>query len=76
MVGVNYRPPRSDVSYWRKLENNIQSILDLNIPVILGGGLNIDMLGNQCGHLEDILTRLYLILKFPRTFAVTTAQSV
>ena len=47
MVGVNYRPPRSDVSYWRKLENNIQSILDLNIPVILGGDLNIDMLGNQ-----------------------------
>jgi endonuclease/exonuclease/phosphatase family metal-dependent hydrolase len=34
--------------------------LDLNIPVILGGDLNIDMLGNQCGHLEDILTRLNL----------------
>jgi hypothetical protein len=33
------------------------AILDLNIPVILGGDLNIDMLGNQCGHIEDILTR-------------------
>jgi hypothetical protein len=44
----------------RKLENNIQPILDLNIPVILGGDLNIDMLGNQCGHIEDILTRLNL----------------
>ena len=47
MVGVNYRPSCSDVSYWRKLENNIQPILDLNIPVIFGGDLNIDMLGNQ-----------------------------
>jgi hypothetical protein len=45
MVGVIYRPPHSDVSYWRKFENNIQPILDLNIPVILGGDLNIDMLG-------------------------------
>jgi hypothetical protein len=60
MVGVIYRPPYSDVSYWRKFENNIQPILDLNIPVILGGDLNIDMLVNQCGHLEDILTRLNL----------------
>jgi hypothetical protein len=60
MVGVIYRPPHSDVSYWRKFENNIQPILDLNIPVIHGGDLNIDMLGNQCGHLEDILTRLNL----------------
>jgi hypothetical protein len=33
MVGVIYRPPHSDVSYWRKFENNIQPILDLNIPV-------------------------------------------
>jgi hypothetical protein len=24
MVGVIYRPPHSDVSYWRKFENNIQ----------------------------------------------------
>jgi hypothetical protein len=40
MVGVIYRPPHSDVSYWRKFENNIQPILDLNIPVILGGDLN------------------------------------
>jgi hypothetical protein len=60
MVGVIYRPPHSDVSYWGKFENNIQPILDWNIPVILGGDLNIDMLGNQCGHLEDILTRLNL----------------
>jgi hypothetical protein len=37
MVGVIYRPPHSDVSYWQKFENNIQPILDLNIPVILGG---------------------------------------
>jgi hypothetical protein len=44
MVGVIYRPPHSDVSYWRKFENNIQPILDLNIPVILGGDLSIDML--------------------------------
>jgi hypothetical protein len=50
----------SVVTYWRKFENNIQPILDLNIPVILGGDLNIDMLVNQCGHLEDILTRLNL----------------
>jgi hypothetical protein len=48
------------VSYWQKFENNIQPILDLNIPVILGGDLNIDMLGHQCGHFEDILTRLNL----------------
>jgi hypothetical protein len=48
------------VSYWRKFENNIQPILDLNIPVIPGGDLSIDMLGNQYGHLEDILTRLNL----------------
>jgi hypothetical protein len=27
---------------------------------IASGDLNIDMLGNQCGHLEDILTRLNL----------------
>ena len=60
MVGVIYRHPHSDVSYWRKFENNIQPILDLNIPVIRGGDLNIDMLVNQCGHLEDILTRLNL----------------
>ena len=33
MVGVIYRPPHSDMSYWRKFENNIQPILDLNIPV-------------------------------------------
>ena len=60
MVGVIYRPSHSDVSYWQKFENNIQPILDLNISVILGGDLNIDMLGNQCGHLEDILTCLNL----------------
>jgi hypothetical protein len=54
MVGVIYRPPHSDVSYWQKFENNIQPILDLNIPVILGGDLNIDMLGNQCGTRFDI----------------------
>jgi endonuclease/exonuclease/phosphatase (EEP) superfamily protein YafD len=40
MVGVIYKPPHSDVSYWQKFENNIQPILDLNIPVILGGDLN------------------------------------
>jgi hypothetical protein len=34
MVGVIYRPPHSDVSYWRKFENNIQPILDLNIPYV------------------------------------------
>jgi hypothetical protein len=60
MVEVIYRTTHSDVSHWRKLENNIQPILDLNIPVILGDDLNIDMLGNQCGHLEDIRTRLNL----------------
>jgi hypothetical protein len=27
MVGVIYRPPHSDVSYWQKFENNIQPIL-------------------------------------------------
>ena len=56
MVRVIYRSPHSDVSHWRKTENNIQRILDLNIPVILGDDLNIDMLGNQCEHLGDILT--------------------
>jgi hypothetical protein len=44
MVGVIYRPPHSDVSYWQKFENNIQPILDLNIPVILGHR------GGSCQH--------------------------
>jgi hypothetical protein len=36
MVGVIYRPPHSDVSYWWKLENNIQPILDLISSIRFG----------------------------------------
>ena len=40
MVDVNYRPPNPPVSYWQKLENNLQLIGDLNIPLFLGGDFN------------------------------------
>ena len=52
-----YRPPQSDASFWQKLEENIQPILDLNIPVLLAEDFNIDMMGNQCTPLKNLLTR-------------------
>ena len=39
MVGVIYRPPQTDISFYQKFEHNIQSVLDLNIPVFLAGVL-------------------------------------
>ena len=55
-----YRPPQSDASFGQKLEGNIQPINDLNIPVLLAGDFNIDMMGNQCMPLKNLLTRLNL----------------
>ena len=60
MIGVMYRPPNSLVSYWQTLENNLQSIIDMNIPIFLGGDLNVDMLTNHSGHLGNLLSRLNL----------------
>ncbi len=36
MIGVMYRPPNSHVSYWQALENNLQPIIDLNVPIFSG----------------------------------------
>ena len=47
IIGVLYRPPQSDASFWQKLEGSIQPINDLNIPVLLASDFNIDMMGNQ-----------------------------
>ena len=55
-----YRPPQSDASFWQKLEGSIQPINDLNIPVLLADDFNIDMMGNQCTPLKNLLTRLNL----------------
>ena len=55
-----HRPPQSDASFWQKLEGNIKPILYLNIPVLLVGAFNIDMMGNQCTPLKNLLTRLNL----------------
>jgi hypothetical protein len=55
-----HRPPQSDASFWQKFEVNIQPILDLNIPLLLACDFNIDMMGNQCMPLKNLLTRLNL----------------
>ena len=60
MVGVIYRTSQSDISFWKKLENNIHLILDLNIPIYLGDDFNVDMLANRGSHLNNLLTRLNL----------------
>ena len=61
MVGVIYRPPQTEISFYQKFEHNIQSVLDLNIPVFLAGDFNIDMLGNRCNQFKTLLTRLNLV---------------
>ena len=78
MVGVIYRPPQSDISFWKKLENNINPILDLNIPIFLGGDFNVDMLANRAGHLGNLLTRLNLenVVKEPTRITDTSATCI
>ena len=78
MVGVLYRPPQSNVSYWQKFENNIQPIIDLNIPIFLGGDFNVDMLVSQSSHLGNILTRLNLVnvVQEPTRITSTSATCI
>jgi len=41
-----YRPPNSTVDYWKKLNNVLDNISNLNFNIIITGELNTDLLTN------------------------------
>ena len=57
MIGAMYRQPNSPVSHWQSPENYLHPIVDLNIPIVLGGNFNVDI-KYYCGHLVNLLSRL------------------
>ena len=60
LIGVIYRPPNSKAEYWDNFLYNLQQALDLNIPILLLGDFNVNMLSNQSRQFKLLLQRLNL----------------
>ena len=64
LLGVFYRPPNSRVKLWDYFYDSVSKALDKNLPVILTGDFNIDMLSNAAighNHLENLMQRLSMV---------------
>ena len=44
LLGVLYQPPNSPNDLWKKIEDSFQSALDCNLPVLIMGDINCDIL--------------------------------
>ena len=64
LLGVFYRPPNSRVKLWDYFYDSVSKALDKNLPVILTGDFNIDMLSNTAtgrNHLSNLMHRLNMV---------------
>ena len=59
-MGVIYRPPNSKVENWDHFQLNIQQVLDTNLPIVLLGDFNVNMLSDQSKQFKLLLQRLNL----------------
>ena len=70
LVCTVYRPPGADSSFWNRFEYSIEQALNYTDNIIINGDLNIDLLKENRGRLNEIISLFNLrnVIKEPTRF--------
>ena len=78
LLGLIYRPPNSNASYYDYLSLSIESALNENMPVFLISDFNIDMLANGNNTFKQLMIRYNLLnlVNEPTNFTSTPGTCI
>lgn len=57
IVGVIYRPPKSNSQYWGQFSSCIEKVIDTQLPVFLLGDFNVNLLSDNSNKFKVLLEK-------------------
>ena len=78
LVGSFYRPPNSNINYWRLIDESIKQVVQTPYKFIILGDFNTDILNNPSPHLLDViqLNGLELLVTSPTRITETSSSCI